>query len=211
LYSLINKYADIVINHIGVRHVQDYDWLAEKVFLWDLSKSQEFKKRYSSFWRLAGAGLDENFKKEYFIYFEKNKSNRNLDPVEVTDFFYKIPRNNKGAQTVQFSFATKMVHMLNSEMPIYDKMVRNFYHMSDPPQGEDHRRKLMYCQEVYDFLVAEYDRIIKNKLLQESINKFHYQLQPKKFTPKKVIDSLIWGYISAAKGGAFLDGSFQYE
>jgi hypothetical protein len=207
---LINKYADIVINEIGARHVQDYDWLSDKIFIWDLSTSQDFRKRYSSFWRLSGAGLDDRFKKAYFTFFQKNKLNKNISPVDVADYLKNIPTNSKGDQTIQFSFATKMVHMINPAMPIYDKMIRNFYHIPDPPAGGDYTRKLSYCKEIYSFLMTEYDRVINNKLLQESINKFHFHLQPKNFTVQKIIDSLLWGFISAAKNGAFYDGTFQY-
>jgi hypothetical protein len=176
----------------------------------DVSNSYHYRKRYSAFWKLSGAGLDEKFKKAYLTYLENNKSNPNISVIDVCEYLYELPANYTGAKKLQFSFATKLVHMVNPEMPIYDRMVKNFFHFSEPGSKLGLYARIDWCDDIYTFLKEEYKRILRERLLEKSINIFRSRLNPKYFSDEKIIDSLIWKYVSLAKNGAFVWKEFQY-
>jgi hypothetical protein len=51
---------------------------------------------------------------------------------------------------------------------------------------------------------------MKQKLIGSSISAFRNHFNPIHFTDEKIIDSLIWGFVSLAKQGAIADGKIQY-
>ena len=119
--------------------------------------------------------------------------------------------NSTGTKKLQISFSIKIIHIVNPVMPTYDRMVRDFFYL---PQSGTHLKidqRLTQFRMIYDFLIDEYKRIIKDGLLERAINLFRYQLNPKHFTDEKIIDSLIWQYVSIAKNGALLYQEIQYS
>jgi hypothetical protein len=105
--------------------------------------------------------------------------------------------------------------MVNPRSPICDANVRAFYFLPDTNGGGAIETRIRGCLEVYDALVKEYDRILENRLLDESIACFREELNPETFTDIKVIDSLIWAFVTwarqARQGPAFVKGELQYE
>lgn len=63
----------------------------------------------------------------------------------------------------------------------------------------------------YDFLVREYDRIISEKLLENSIWAFYERFNAQNFTTQKVIDSLIWAFIGFVRSGCVVSGVIVYH
>ncbi len=59
-------------------------------------------------------------------------------------------------------------------------------------------------------LKEEYQRILDNNILQMSIQAVREQFHPLHFSDIKIIDSILWGFVSKAKGGALLYRDIQY-
>ncbi len=123
---------------------------------------------------------------------------------------YQFPRL-RGDQALQFSFATKLRHMLNRNLPIYDDRVASFYLFQPPP--------LLWCKSAstanlrlrqringliafHNFLIHEYQRVLSSGPLASPIAAFKRQLKPTSMhTDVKIIDWLIYGFVRLADKG----------
>lgn len=197
MYTLINENINDILNSVENDHVKKYDWLVEHIHQ---IESQNYQTYYKTFWRLHGAGLSAEY---CSIYFQLLK--RHLEepiPIEkLVSFLYSKPVNSSGRKSLQFSFITKMLHMANKELPIYDSLISSFYFF-EPNRRLSFKKRVDELISFYQFLNFEYKRILKDSLLQKSIEAFRVRFKPNYFTNEKIIDSLIWAFTSYCFSGA---------
>ena len=177
----------------------------------DISQHQEFQQKYCEYWALNGAGLDQPFRTAYFSLLEQTKSSPGQAAVEgITRTLYETPINAKREKALQFSFGSKLVHMINPKLPVYDRMVETFYFLPRSYAGTS-EKKLANLLPSYRFLVGEFDRVLTEGLLSPAIAEVrqHFHL-PSDYSDQKVIDTLIWKFVPFLKRGAVRDGSVVY-
>jgi len=167
----------------------------------DEKVDETFRNDYKRFWRFRG--VNREWQARYFRLLQNIKRNgAQPDWEEICD---KTPGTRQDSPSIEFSFATKLAHMVDPTRPIYDGNVRALYLLKEP------NGNVNYCHEVYNFLVTEYARVKGDHLLDESLNRFRQELNPgTSFTDEKIIDSLIWVFVKWA-GPAFLEGKHRYE
>jgi hypothetical protein len=68
------------------------------------------------------------------------------------------------------------------------------------PTGESEER-LAKLTRFYEFLKAEYARVLKDGLLDKSIQEVRHSFPNSKLTDEKIIDSLIWAFINLLHKG----------
>jgi hypothetical protein len=205
MYRLINKHIEPLLERLQEENlVQDYDNLMHMFRETDVAVDREFQNRYANFW--AFQGVNAAWRQRYFRLLQDARNERSPDLRRICD---ETIVSLEGEQRIQFSFATKLAHMVDPTLPIYDSKVRAFYFLPAPTGS--FKTRLDGYFESYNFLVAEYKRIVEEHLLDASIDHFRKELQPtKSFTNMKIIDSLIWAFVSWA-GPAFLRGGLHYE
>jgi hypothetical protein len=207
MYNLINSNIHPILQQIQRDWVNEYDWLVSNLPDCD---QPAYQRRYKVFWRLNAARLHDNFCKAYF---QALQSARSIPPdlSNLTLALHATPTHGSGRRSLQFSFASKLLHMVSPSLPIYDSLVAAFYFY------EEQNRKLLLQQRVaslvgfHNFLSSEYERILTHKLLGPSIAAFRNHFNPLHFTDEKIIDSLIWGYVSILKRGAVVEGQVSYQ
>lgn len=207
MYELVNNHINPILDSISEKHISDYEWLMTNKH--DIG--HHFKRRYKSFWQLNAALLSDEFCDEYFLELQKSLEKGSVDLRDITEKFYDIPSNKKGDNKLHFSFCTKLCHVVNPCLPIYDAMVRHFYFFKEPTRKLSLGMRIEEFMFFYDFLVVEYDRIISEKLLQNSIWAFYERFNAHNFTTQKVIDSLIWAFISFVRSGRVISGEVVYR
>lgn len=207
MYNQINTHAQTIVSTIPAYHVNEYDWLIHHL---DQCSTSDYQTRYKTYWRLGAARLSAGYGDAYF---KALQAARRKAP-SVTDLamaLYASPTHKNGKKSLQFSFATKLVHMVNPAIPVYDSLVAAFYFFRDPP------RKLPIAQRVgalggfHAFLQSEYDRVLKHHLLAQAITCFRQTLKPQHFTDEKVVDSLIWAYVATLWDGGITKGVILYQ
>ncbi len=124
-YEEINDNIDDILRVITPGHVAQYDWLIQNIHQLSESKSQ---RTYKTFWRLNGAGLSQNYCHVSFQYLQIGLDNNALHLNILAHELYQIPINTN-RQALQFSFCTKLWHMLNHEILIYNSRIRIFYNL----------------------------------------------------------------------------------
>ena len=96
---------------------------------------------------------------------------------------------------VHLSFASKALHTINPDLPIYDSTVRDFFGLSIPPPGLALDKRLAFREGVYNDLKGIYAGRDTNHLfrLAEAFDGLFPQYQ-ETITEVKKIDFMIWGF-----------------
>jgi hypothetical protein len=206
MYDLINANIGIVLQFIAndPATVTGYDDLVENI---QQVATQPYQDSYGVYWVMQYP--DSTWRKVYFQELETAL----LDPASPPNLtalamkLYTTPTNAKG-QSNQFSFITKLVHMVDRHSPIYDSRVAAFYFFKRPDSGPGQIQEYV---DFHAFLVREYRRVIQNGLLCHSIQSFRQRFRPQHFTDERIIDVLIWGYVGLLQSGALTSGRIVYH
>lgn len=212
MYRVINRHrAEIVkamVEGRGGSAIGEYSWLRQVLRDRDASRNAEFQGRYRRFWVMRFPA--KRYFPAYFSLLEQDKDSRCLDPIAICQQLRAVSRNPAGDDIIQFSFATKMAHMANPDLPIYDQMVRRFYFLPTPDGSLDFDGRLAAYMASYTFLKAEYRRVIAASLLAPAMSAFRRAFPVCGQSDVKVIDSLIWRFVDMADSGAFQSGHFRH-
>ena len=123
MYDLINQFAQTVVGTIPPEHVTDYERLLQNV---GQASTPDYQRRYRRFWAMNAAQLSPVF---YVAYFGALNAAINHPPTlsSVAQTLHAASARQNGQKSLQFSFATKLLHMTNQHSPIYDSQVAAFY------------------------------------------------------------------------------------
>src|SRR5262245_50813112 len=132
MYYMINQYAGAILNSIDRKtHVEPYDWLVQNMGSVD---TPGYQAKYRAYWVMNAARLSPDF---YTVYFGALRQCILQTPtlVELIRTLYNASTNSRDQKSLQFSFATKLLHMTNRHLPIYDSQVAAFYFFEAPATG----------------------------------------------------------------------------
>ncbi len=221
MYARLNESIDLLCSRIDrAKDVQPYVELTDTVWKTDVSTDGDFQRTYRRYWQLNAARLGREFVDAYFSYFEKLKQLEQDRQAEADDIVQErvvrdlltVPTHGDGRRSLQFSFASKMVHMLRPRLPVYDSTVEAFFFLPTGSQSETTESKLKRLIESYRFLIAEYDRILKDGLLGPAIATFRARFSVgRAYTDEKIIDTMIWKFVGFARSGAIRDRMVRYR
>ena len=207
MYNLINAHIQAILSTIPQNHVTEYDWLIQNL---NQCATPQYQARYKNFWRLNAARLSANYCNVYFQALQAAQA----VPTTIGGLaqqLYNTPTHGNGRQSLQLSFTTKLLHMVNTNAPIYDSLVAAFYFFQEPGRNQTLQHRVAAYVAFHTFLTQEYAMIIANNLLAPSIQAFRHQLNPVQFTDEKVIDSLLWAYVAMLRNGGITNGTIIYR
>lgn len=213
MYTLINQNIDLVLSTLDYRlDIVTYLGLIRRFDQSDISHDPVFHLDYRRYWRLNAARLSKSFCLAYFDLMERLRTNQNMDTEAVARILYRLPTHENGRQSLQFSFASKLVHTLDRHRPIYDSMVADFFFFRPPDPNRELDFRLRSLSTFYNFLCSEYHRVLEHGFLEPSILRFR-QIQgvDDAYTDVKIIDTLIWRFVTLLRNGALLDARVVYS
>ena len=214
MYSTINQNVEALLASINRQSdIERYVWLLRELPNRNVEIDSEFQRAYRHYWQMNPARLSENYLASYFGYLEYLKSQHDVFDVEsVARYLLTIPTHGDGRQSLQFSFASKFVHMLNPDQPVYDSMVEHFFFLPTAKPNELTEQKIARLMTSYRFLQAEYGRVLEQKLLAYAIERFraYFELDTT-YTDRKIIDTLLWKFVGFLKSGAIRSGIVVYR
>jgi hypothetical protein len=161
MYHHINRHIEPLLDRLRKKkHVQDYDNLMHAFAQPDAPLDAEFQGHYARFWGF-NQGVDKAWRRNYFTVLQNIRNQTQLDLRETLRCVcHETLNDRKGGQSLEFSFATKLVHTMAPKSPIYDANVRAFYFLPDTNTGGDIETRIGRCLEVYDALVRGYDLVL---------------------------------------------------
>jgi len=102
------------------------------------------------------------------------------------------PLTKKGNHSIQFSFATKLLHTIDNSKPIFDKEIESVTYSR--PKHSDKDTMIQSYIELYNNLERLNAELLKNNKIQMVISKFRFQFQvdKEKISNVKALDFIMW-------------------
>lgn len=183
----IYKRRDEIISRIEPESIGVYLWLKNEYNKGDVKKNLVFQFVFRSYYGLDSAGLSDKQKKRFFELMADKK----VTLEKILEELYKLP-TLKNKQAIQFSFATKLLHTINNNKPIFDAKVSAVIHKNRG--GNDEKSKIESCREIYNFLENLYLILVEEEKIRKIISKFRlkFHVAQNQMTDSKILDFIIW-------------------
>ena len=115
---------------------------------------------------MDNAGLSDKMKKHFFQLLAEKQTN--LETI-LSDL-YDIPRK-KGDNSMQFSFATKLLHTIDNEKPIFDKEIESLTFSKPTRRGK--QNQIRAYLELYNDL----EKLTVDLLENEKVKNVNFNLK----------------------------------
>lgn len=208
MYSLMNTHLNSILASINQKKdVDEYDWLTHNLHA---VQTQMYQDRYTRYWKLNRARLSHKYLSTYFNQLQIACGNPS-PLASILGILYLVPVHVNGQKCLEFSFATKLLHMSNQREPIYDSLIGDFYYYTLPDSQMTLKARINDFTTFHKFLQKEYARLISLGVLSNAINVFRATFHPQYFTDEKILDSLIWSFVRLLKKGGLLTSTIVYS
>lgn len=155
-----------------------------------ISSNEEFKETYKTFYVMRTAGLSQQHFDKYFELLDSRVNNLET----ILNELYEI-KTLKQLNSLQFSFATKLLHTLDNSLPIYDNQVKktlglpDVYNIQDSPYKKTKKLLAYYAnlKMIYRQLLAE----ARIKKLIDDIKKY-FGWTANQINDVKILDFVLW-------------------
>jgi len=134
----ICELQDAIFLNITLESVDVYLFLKDEYKKGNIKDNTVFQFVFRSYYRLDNAGLTDEFKKRYFELL----ADKQTDLKTILWDLYEFP-TRRNLKAVQFSFATKLLHTLDNNKPIFDAEVARVIHES--VTGGVQKKRLTYA------------------------------------------------------------------
>lgn len=164
--------------------MKKYKRIMDSLYWTDVSIDKDFQRAFNDFFVMRSR------KSEYydrFYSFLEQKKDKGVTFEETLDYL----KESEGA--LELSFSSKLIHVINPNRPIWDKIVaENHFKMKLPSYGgdtSDRQRKIIrlyheYCSRFYEFLDSADGQTI--------LRLFHEKYPHTGFTDAKKVDFIMW-------------------
>lgn len=194
IVGLINTNLADILDYIDKESIVVYDFLRSRYK--QISEEPKkntandylFKFVYRTYYRLDNAGLTDDLKNKYFELLDS----KTIDLEILLNKLYDI-KSLRGYNTVQFSFATKLLHTINNDLPVYDSYVAHIIDIK--PSGTGKVQKISSCLKCYADLKDLYANLRVNDEMKALISKFKETFpEIADISDVKCIDFMLWAY-----------------
>jgi len=186
----IDEKQEDILSNLNSKSIKDYIFIKNEFDNDNILNNSKFQSRFKSFYRMNSAGLSDSQKKRFFELLS-DKSDKQENLTYILSELYEIPRLNR-THSIQFSFATKLLHTINNNKPIYDKKIAEIINIC--VQGANKNKKILSCIEIYNFLEKLYLNMLQDKTIINIISEFRlkFKVNEKNISNIKVLDFIMW-------------------
>jgi uncharacterized protein involved in tolerance to divalent cations len=169
---------------------------AMSVYSWLEENKQNKESRllhfflFKNFYRIENGGLTDEWKNAFSEkMYEAIDSKTPLDLKAFVETLYQY-KNRKGQYSLQFSFATKAVALVNPELPIYDSEVEKAFGWGSLYHIKDFNKRLEAYIDRYNTIINTYQQLSND--LDKEIKIFRKVYSLPNLHKIKILDTLIW-------------------
>jgi hypothetical protein len=159
--------------------------LRDRIHQVNVSKDEQFQKDYNHFFRIRQKS--EVFYAEYYKFMEKHKGDNELTFETVLNHLHKK------IESVEASFASKLLSMINPDMPVLDSRVLENLGIKRV-RHSDSNEWIKRNVAAYQAICEWYENHFKSGEATKWIKLFdeHYPEAKGKITGVKKIDLILW-------------------
>lgn len=183
----IDEKQDAILSNLNFESIVVYSFLKDEYTKGNILSNFVFQFVFRSYYRLDNAGLSDEIKSRFFELL----SEKQIDLKTILSELHKIP-TLKGKKTIQFSFATKLLHTIDNNKPIFDSEIAKL--IKSKQDGSDKETKICSCLKIYDFLKELYAKLKEDYKIKKVISKFRtkFKVDDEKISDTKVLDFIMW-------------------
>ncbi len=212
MYRLINDRSEVILAEL--ERISDMPrYLELQRWAWHVNAATDrpFQLAYRDYWRMNVASLSDDYYGRYFARLETLKHEDSFDIDANLRELAVIP-DRAGRSSLQFSFATKLLHTVNPTAPVYDTAAASFYFFVPPAADKAMAARLDELVSFYAFMRHEYHRVIREDLLLPAIGRLRDRFDVGAEMPdERAVDLLIWSTVSLLRHGAQRRGQALYR
>jgi len=149
----------------------------------DVSKDETFQRLFNGFFITSPQKPD--FYLAFYSYFETIKSN-------IPSFTEALEALYKNVNRVQTSFISKMFHVIDNNLPIYDGNMLKVLNIDRPKTWWSLIKKKERAIEIYNQIIQWYNDFVPSEEGQRWIILFDKEYSNSNITPIKKIDFILW-------------------
>lgn len=168
------------------RSFDHYNYILTEFKTGNIVNNKEFKKIYKKFYVLNRGGLGPKLIDRYFELLEKRETNLRKILRELS----KIPRR-KGDYAVELSFASKLVHTVDNNQPIFDKNVTKVFGIKLNYNIKNIDERIENRLRAYDLLKKEFNEVLADQEVKEIVKRFKGRLKVN-IGDVKMLDFMLW-------------------
>jgi len=184
----VDENQNKILSNFDYESIVIYSFLKSEYEKGNILNNSLFQFVFRSFYGLDNAGLSIEMKNRYFNLLEEKQTNLEIILSEL----YEIP-TLKRKKTIQFSFATKLVHTIDNNKPIYSSEIGS--RINKKPNQTGHKNvRIQSCIVLYNSLEMLYEELKKNEKIRNVISKFRlkFKVNEEKMSDTKVLDFILW-------------------
>jgi len=187
--SKIEAHSNEIVASLTQRDVQFYQFIKNELKSTNVAENLIFQLVYSNFYTLDNRKLAPEFKLEYFRIMEELKSNETIDLETILFKLHDIPL--RGSFKFHFSFASKLAHTLDENIPIWDSQIAKMFSFKRPT-GADWAKIADDFIDQIENIRSAYEAIITNNLLENTLKAFDDKFKGNDISTYKKIDFIFW-------------------
>ena len=162
--------------------IRVYEWLESHK---GEPENPVFQFVFRSYYRIDNAGLTTGWKVRYFEFLNQRESGLRT----ILEGLYHLPTARK-VKSLQFSFATKLLHTLDSRRPIYDSKVAELLGLP-VKKGKDFAANIDTCVAVYEDLREAQQQLLLDEGIRSQIAALKARYNSR-IGDEKALDFLLW-------------------
>ena len=166
-----------------VTALKKYNFIMKRLHQTDVSVDTEFQTTFRDFYQMRRFYSDE-FASQYFALLEQLKKTKDVSFQTAIDKLLQVQG------TYEMSFASKMIHTINPEHPIWDSVVTKRHFRINPPAGKKDKKKA--CSDKYDYYEKMFFDFMKREKGRLIIRLFDEKFPDEKISDAKKIDFVLW-------------------
>jgi hypothetical protein len=156
----------------------------------DIRSDHLFRFIFRSYYRLDRAGLGDDFKDAYFQLLQRHRNGPRPTLRQLCDELGEVKQEK---QSLQFSFATKLLATLDQGRPVYDAAVASVFGFRRPDHLKDRPKRLERLLAFYDRLTETSQWLVEERQLAPVHAAFAAKYdQWCQVTPMKKVDFILW-------------------
>jgi len=194
IISSISKNEKVIIANINSKDLDTYVSIKDEFLKGGVGSNGAFQLKFNSFYRLNGAGLTKEFKSAYFKLMEENRNTEDFDNRQIKEILLELfkYKNAQGNNCIHFSFATKLMHTINNNLPIYDSMIKKVFGFTGPHSYNNINEKINNYLIHYEAIKDTYRQIIENNKLNSTFALFDLKFPNSTLSKTKTLDFIFW-------------------
>jgi hypothetical protein len=183
----IDEKQDDILSELTLESIAVYSFLKNEYAKGNILNNLVFQFVFISYYGLDIARLSGEIKSRFFELLAQKQTNLEL----ILSKLYEIP-TLKGENTIQFSFATKLLHTIDNDKPIFDSNVEKSTNIK--LRGSDKDTKIRSRIEAYDSLEKLYAKLKEDDKTKRLISNFRlkFKVNDEKISDTKVLDFIMW-------------------